>query len=119
MAVHKRKYVSGKNAWFYRFNAPGTTRQNRREVREFGFATKQEAIDAEAARRIDEQKKYEMAKTGAVVVGAVPKTLAELLDEFFRQHASEKLAGKTIERYRDYAAYLCPALLAMPITDIT
>jgi integrase len=119
MAVHKRKYVSGKNVWFYRFNAPGTTRENRREVREFGFATKQEAIDAEAARRIDEQKKSEMARTGAVVFGAIPKTLAGLLDEFFRQHASEKLAGKTIERYRDYATYLSPDLLAMAIGEIT
>jgi integrase len=119
VSVRKRRNASGKVVWFYRFNAPGTTRENRREVREFGFATKQEATDAEAARRIDEQKKYEMARTGAVVVGAIPKTLAGLLDEFFRQHAEEKLASKTIERYRDYATYLSPDLLAMPITDVT
>ena len=118
MSVRKRRNASGKVVWFYRFDAPGTTRENRREVREFGFATKQEAIDAEAARRVDEQKKYEMGKTGAVVVGAVPKTLAGLLDEFFRAHADEKLAGKTRERYRDYATYLSPDLLAMPIGDI-
>lgn len=118
MSARKRRNASGKMVWFYRFDAPGTTRENRREIREFGFATKQEAIDAEAARRVDEQKKYEMAKTGAVVVGGVPKTLAGLLDEFFRLHADEKLAGKTKERYRDYATYLSPALLAMPIGDI-
>jgi integrase len=53
------------------------------------------------------------------VVSAVPKTLAELLDEFFRLHASQKLAGKTIERYQDFAKYLSPELLAMPLSDIT
>lgn len=60
-----------------------------------------------------------MAKAGAGVVSAVPKTLVELLDEFFRAHACEKLACKTTERYRDYAKYLLPDLLAMPISDIT
>jgi integrase len=119
MSVRKRRNASGRVVWFYSFDAPGTTRENRREIREFGFATKQEAIDAEAVRRIDEQKKYEMGKTGAVVVGAVPKTLAGLLDEFFCAHADEKLAGKTRERYRDYATYLSPDLLALPIGDIT
>jgi integrase len=119
MSVRKRKNASGKIVWFYRFNAPGTTRENRREVREFGFATKQEAVDAEATRRIDEQKKFEMARTGAVVVGEVPKTLAELLEEFFIQHANEKLAAKTTERYKQHASYLSSDLLAMPISDIT
>jgi integrase len=119
MSVRKRRNASGKVVWFYRFDAPGTTRENRREIREFGFATKQEAIDAEAARRVDEQKKHEIARTGAVVVGEVPKTLAGLLDEFFHQHADEKLARKTIERYRDYASYLSSDLLVMPIGEIS
>ena len=77
------------------------------------------AAPPRTAQRIDEQKEYEMAKTGAVVVGAIPKTLAGLLDEFFRLHSDEKLAGKTKDRYRDYATYLSPDLLAMPISDIT
>jgi integrase len=105
--------------WFYCFNAPGSTRNNRIEIRASGFATKQEAVDAEAARRIDEHQKNEMSRTGAVVVGAIPKTLAGLLDEFFLQHANEKLASKTVERYKEHASYLSPALLAMPIGDIT
>jgi len=119
MSVRKRKNPSGKVVWFYSFDAPGSTREKRRKVREFGFATKQEATDAEAARRIDEQKKYEMAKSGAGVTGEVPKTLAGLLDEFFRQHADEKLAGKTVQRYRELVSYLSPDLLEMPIVDIT
>src|ERR1017187_5878213 len=100
MAIMKRKR-RGKTDWFFKFDLPGATRNSRRIIRAFGFATRKEAIAAEASRRIDEQKKLEMAKAG--VVGAVPKTLAELLNEFFRVHPSEKLAGKTIERYQDFA----------------
>jgi integrase len=41
------------------------------------------------------------------------------LQEFFRQHAEEKLAPKTIERYRELAAYLAPELLSMSLGEIT
>lgn len=118
MAVHKRKR-NGKISWYYKFDAPGSTRDDRNIIREFGFATKQEAVDAEAARRIEDQKKAEMAKAGSPVVAEVPKTLETLLAEFFKQHVDQKLAPKTIERYHEQAAYLDPALLAMPITEIT
>jgi len=84
-----------------------------------GFATKGEAADAEVARRIEEQQKRELSKTGAIVDAELPKTLANLLEEFFRQHVDEKLAPKTIERYHDQAAYLDPALLNMPLAEIT
>ena len=42
-----------------------------------------------------------------------------LLNEFFLQHADEKLAPKTVERYREQAVYLAPELLALPIAEIT
>jgi integrase len=89
-------------------------------VAEVGFANKQEAIDAEAKRRTEELQKFELARAGAgSVAAALPTTLAMLLREFFRQHAEEKLAPKTIERYRELAAYLAPELLAMPLGEIT
>ena len=119
MPVLKRRNPSGKVVWSYRFNAPGSTRERRTEVRESGFATKQAAIDAEATRRIEEQKKFEMVKAGAGVVAALPTTLAGLLREFLRQHVDEKLAPKTIERYHEQSAYLAPELLAMPLAEIT
>jgi hypothetical protein len=59
--------------WFYCFNAPGSTRNNRVEIRASGFATKWDAVDPEAVRRIDEEQKYETARTDAVVVGEVPR----------------------------------------------
>src|SRR5579862_1701182 len=98
MPVKKRKNPSGKIVWSYRFDAPGTTRENRREIRESGFATKDEATNAEAARRIEEQEKFDLAKAGSCVATAPPKTIQTLLEEFFRDR-SDVLAPKTLERY--------------------
>jgi integrase len=39
--------------------------------------------------------------------------------EFFRQHAIERLALKTTERYRELAAALAPELMAMTLGEIT
>jgi integrase len=118
MPVHKNRR-NGKITWFYKFDAPASTRENRIIIQKWGFATKGEAQDAEAARRIEEQDKYELAKTGSGVAAAPPKTLGTLLEEFLRQHAEEKLAPTTIQGYREKAAYLDPELLAMPLNEIT
>jgi len=48
----------------------------------------------------------------------LPKTLAMLLEEFFRQHVEGKLAPKTIERYRQHVAYLHQDLLVMSLSDV-
>src|SRR5579863_7579859 len=118
MPVNKRKYRSGKVAWFYQFDLPGSGREHRRLIKKSGFVTKGEAIRAEAQRRIEEQKKSDLEKSTAGVVAPVPTTLAMLLDEFLSQHAQEKLAPKTVERYREQAKYLDEQLLAMPLVEI-
>ncbi|MCC6366888.1 MAG: site-specific integrase [Bryobacterales bacterium] len=118
MPVHKRKR-DGKISWFYKFDGPESTRENRIIIQKWGFATKKEAQDAESEARAEALKKYEMAKAGAGVTAAVPKTLSMLLDEFFRQYAEEKLAPKTNERYREMAACLDAGLLTMPLSEIT
>jgi len=56
MAIHKRKR-RGKTDWFYKFDLAGATRDSRRIIRAFGFATRQEAVQAESNRRIAEQQK--------------------------------------------------------------
>jgi integrase len=119
MPVHKRKYRSGQVVWHYAFNLPGSTRKHRERITESGFATKAAALSAEATRRIEEQQKRDLAKAGASIAAAPPKTLSTLLEEFFRQHVNQKLAPKTIERYHEQAAYLSADLLKMPIRDIT
>jgi len=112
MSVHKRKESRSGKIWYYAFDGPGATRQDRRWIKGSGYATKKEAQDAESARRVEEQKKYEMAKAGAGVTAEVPKTLAMLLQEFIRQHAEQKLAPKMVERYREQAACVAPEMLA-------
>jgi integrase len=116
MPVHKRKYRSGKVVWYYQFAPPGSTRLNQNLVTESGFATKQEATDAEAVRRAEELVRQ--AATGGVAA-PMPTTLAMLLAEFMKQHVQENLAPKTVERYREMAAYLAPELLAMNMTEVT
>jgi integrase len=119
VSVHKRKYSSGQVVWFYQFDSPGSTREQRGRVTESGFATKRDAEGAEAIRRTEEKRKLDLAKAGANVAAPLPKTLSMLLEEFFRQHVDQKLAPKTIERYHEQAAYLDPELLRMPIDEIT
>ena len=116
MPVYKRKYRSGKVVWSYQFALSGSTRQNQRLVTESGFATKQEAADAEATRRVE--KLLRQAANGGVAA-PMPTSLSMLLAEFMKQHAEENLAPKTVERYREMAAYLEPELLAMNMTEIT
>jgi hypothetical protein len=117
MAVHKRKYASGKVAWLYAFDAPGSTKAERCQIKASGFATKKEAQDAEARRRIEAQQDYEAALRGAVA--PVPTTLRGLLEDFCKEHGDKSLAVKTVERYRDTVGYIDPALLSMPIAEIT
>ena len=63
MAIHKRKR-RGKVDWYFKYNAPGGSRENRRIIRAFGYATRLEAIQAESNRRQAEQQKSELAKAG-------------------------------------------------------
>lgn len=119
MPVYKRRNTSGKTVWFYKFQSPGATR-NAPPIREFGFATKQEAVDAEGVRRTEEKQKLELRKAGAAgVAAAMPTTLTMLLAEFMKQHAKEKLSPVTVEGYQRMIEYLTPELLAMNMTEIT
>jgi len=115
MSVHKRRYRDGRIVWRYRFDLPGSTRENRKSIEKSGFATRKEAQEAEAARRIAEQQKIE-ARGG--VAAPLPATLRAMLEEFLL-YSQDKLAPKTHQRYRELAAYLHEDLLAMPIMEIT
>jgi integrase len=118
MAVHKRKWKSTQGvqtAWYYVFDAPGSTRESRRQILKSGFASKKEAQDAEAERRIKEQRDYTLQKA---TPAEVPGTLAGLLKEFFDQHGEKSLAAKTLRRYREMAQYLDSDLLKMEIPKI-
>jgi integrase len=117
MAVRKHKSkATGKVTWSYCFDAPGSSRQNRKQIALYGFASKKAAQDAEAQRRIDAQQEHAAALRGAP---AAPTSLSALIKEFCKEHAERNLAPKTVERYREMAAYLAPTLLATPLPDVT
>jgi excisionase family DNA binding protein len=112
MAVFKRKCRHGKTVWCFVIDIPGSTRDNRRQIKQSGFPTKAAAERAEAERRVTEQQRYELEKAGLPDV-PLPKTLGDLFKDFFAEHAEKKLARKTIERYREQMEYLHPDLLVM------
>lgn len=118
MAIRKRKWKTAQGvqtAWSYVFDAPGSTRENRKQIYESGFESKKEAQDAEAERRIKEQRDFELQKA---TPAEVPGTLSGLLKEFFDQHGEKSLAAKTLKRYREMADYLDADILAMQIPTI-
>src|SRR6185312_2475511 len=115
MAVFKRKLKSGGHVWAYWFDAPGSTRADRRQISRSGFASKKEAQDAEAARRIEAQRHAELQEN---TPGQVPGTLGSLLEEFFSEHGAKSLAAKTLQRYREMADYLDGDLRGLPLTGI-
>jgi len=117
MSVKKWKFRSGKASWCYVFDAPGSTREKRKQIRVTGFESKGKAQAAEAIRRIEEQKKYELAQTQPVPE-TLPTTLAMLLAEFLKEHAAKKLALKTTERYRQQLPYISAALMSTPLGQI-
>ena len=57
MAVYKLKYRRGKAVWCFVIDAPGSTREDRRQIKESGFPTKSAAERAEAQRRVTEQQR--------------------------------------------------------------
>ena len=117
MSVKKWKLRSGKVSWCYVFDAPGSSREKRKQIRVTGFESKGKAQAAEAIRRIEEQKKYELAQTGPAPE-TLPTTLAMLLAEFLKEHAAKKLAPKTTERYWQQLPYISAALMSTPLEQI-
>jgi integrase len=118
MAVHKRKWKSAsgvQTTWYYVFDGPGSTRENRRQILKSGFASKKEAQDAEAERRLSAQREYNLMKA---TPAELPGTLSGLLKEFFDEHGEKALAAKTLKRYREMADYLDTELMNMELPKI-
>jgi integrase len=106
----------GRKAWYYQLPLPGATKQNRLRERKF-FSTKREAEAAEAQARIAINRAACLSN-----VAIAPPTLDLLLEKYFSLHCcgpEKPLAGKTVERYRDFKIYLSPELLALAPAQIT
>ncbi|MEQ1887529.1 MAG: site-specific integrase [Bryobacteraceae bacterium] len=113
--IKKRVYRSGRVVWSFVFDAPRRSGEPRNQITATGFATKHAAATAEAERRLEALKNFELAQQTAVT----PKTVRTLLEEFFTEHANRNLGGKTAQRYRQNIAYLSKELLDTAIDDVT
>jgi hypothetical protein len=107
MAVHKRTLSGKRVSWYYEFAIGG--RNDRQRYKQGGYETKGEAINAEAAKRLELERAVKIADTG---------TLNHSISRFFEDRGPE-LSPKTLDRYKELAAYLKPDLLALPIADLT
>ena len=106
MAVNKTNLTGKRVSWRYEF-AIGS-RDSRLQYRQGGFATRGEAINAEAAKRLEIERAVKITATG---------TLRHAIGKFFEDRGPE-LSPKTLDRYRELAAYMHPDLLALPLADV-
>lgn len=103
----KKKILSGKRvSWGYEF-AIGP-RGNRQRYKQGGFATRNEALNAESQRRLEIDRTRQIEATG---------TLGQVITKFFEDRGQE-LRPKTLHRYRELADYLSPDLKAAPISEV-
>jgi hypothetical protein len=77
----------------YRFDAPGSSRTNRKQIRAAGFATKKAATDAETDARVEAQRKYQLSLQGPA---PLPKTLGDMLSDYL---AGASVQPRALERY--------------------
>ena len=84
------------------------------------FATRKEATDAEAARRLQIHREAEQARKADT---PPLLTLGGLLNEYLadqdRKPKGMRIASKTLERYRELAACLSPEITTLPLNDVT
>lgn len=116
MSIRKRKLKDGAVSWGYYFDAPGSTREDRKTIIESGFATRKEAEQAEARRRLELEEEARLAE--GLVAGA-PKTLAGLFEEYMREHVKPNLALTSQQSYERHSGYLSKEILEMPLQKLT
>jgi len=104
--ITKRRGVLGGVIWGYEFGGD----------KKSGFSDQQAATDAlaEAVRR---RAATEEAEAKAQL--KLDPTLGEFIDTWLKDHAARALAPKTLERYRDFAAYIKHHLGEIRINDLT
>jgi integrase len=111
--TYKRKWPSGRITWTYAVDAGKDENGKRRQIFKGGFATKREADDA--LRRLLNEKDVD---PGALVKPD-PQAYAAFLQEWFREHAERNCTPKTVERYRQLAAYILPHIGSTHLQGLT
>lgn len=109
--IFKRELPSGSINWGYVIYVGRDANGKRKQIFKSGFSRKG---DAEDALRIKLNE-----KSAGDLVKPDPTTFAAFLEEWFREHAERNCSKKTVDRYRELAAYVLPHVGAIKLQDIT
>lgn len=111
MGVGKRKLRSGAIDWYYSVSAGKDENGNRLRLFKAGFRRKS---DAEAA----ELRVRQELEDGAVI-RPDPRTFGAFFEEWLREHAEKNCEPKTVERYRELAAYVLPHVGKLQLREVS
>jgi len=109
--VFKRKLPSGSVTWGYSIDAGKDENGKRIQIFKSGFARKGDAGDA-LRQKLNEKYEGELVKPD-------PTTFAAFLKEWFTEHAERNCTPKTVERYRQLAAYVIPHIGSTKLQDLS
>jgi integrase len=107
----KRTLPSGRITWGYSIDAGKDEKGDRKRVFKSGFDRKKDADDA-LRQKLNEKDQGELVKPD-------PTTFAAFLEEWFKEHAERNCTPKTVERYRQLAAYVLPHVGATKLQDLS
>lgn len=109
--IFKRTLPSGRVTWGYSIDAGKDENQKRKQIFKSGFKRKGDADDA-LRQKVNEKDTGELVKPD-------PTTFAAFLQEWFREHAGRNCTPKTVERYRELAAYVLPHIGGTKLQDLS
>jgi integrase len=109
--TYKRKLPSGAITWAYQVDIGYDENGKRIRIAKTGFRREQDA-QAELIRLLQEKNSGTMVKPS-------PETFEQFMSEWFDQHARHKCTPKTVERYRQLAAYVFPHIGAVRLQDVS
>ncbi len=109
--VFKRTLPSGRIIWGYILDAGRDQNGKRVQISKTGFALKNDAATA-LRKKLNEKDAGELVKPD-------PQTFAAFMQEWFKEHAERNCGLKTVERYRQLAAYVLPQIGATKLQDLS
>jgi integrase len=109
--IFKRTLPSGRLTWGYSIDLGKDQNGKRIRPQKIGFARKGDA-ETELRHKLNEKDAGEVVKPD-------PSTFVEFMAEWFREHAEQKCTLKTVERYRQLAAYIYPHIGAVRLQELS
>jgi len=107
----KRTLPSGRITWGYSIDAGKDENGKRVQIFKSGFKREREADDA-LREKLNE-------KAEGALVAPDPHTLSEFTLRWFSEYGPRRCSGKTLERYKQLAAYILPLVGSAKLKDLS